>query len=216
MTELRIIPTFHLRGIDPNVALSKYKNKNFPEIIEEKVNIFVSNIQILPKYSEDLRDETFLFQDKSGSKDVYTTLNHTSFKSWEEKGTHNPKTPCMYCRHPVGEKCVYIPIKFVKEGLLTGLDPHCRNECALSSLHREQGLSFITRDPLYKDSEYLLKYLHSLEYGDEPLEEALDWRLLNINGGPLTRKEYAKTNLGYSRTTNIIVPCKVCYAQIKY
>lgn len=217
MTELRIVPTFHLRAVTPAGALKKYKEGNFPPVIEEKVNISMSNIHLLPKYSQDPREKTFLFQDKSGCKDIYTTLNQSSFKHWEEKGTYPPTDPCTWCRYPVGDNPVFIPIKLITGELWTGVEPHCSYQCCLANFRREQGLSFITRDPLYKDSEYLLKYLYAREYGEgKILRSALDWRLLDINGGPLTREEFIAEGISYARTSNLIVPVKVCYVQIKY
>lgn len=213
MNELKIVPSFHLRGIIHASSLIRYKKKEFPSIIEDKVNIAVSNIQVLPKYSQDPQEETFLFQDKSGCKDLYTTLNHHPFK----EGKYKQDIPCLYCRYPIGENCVPLPLKLINGELLISEEPFCSFQCCLAGLRREQGLSFVFRDPLYKDSEHLLKYFYAKEHGeDKVLREALDWRLLDINGGPLSREEYTKENISYMRTTNIIVPVKVCYMQIKH
>lgn len=213
MNELRIVPTLHLRGIVPSVILARYKKGDFPGVQESKVNVSVTDIRLLPKFSSDPAEETFIFVDKSGSKNVYTTTNQASYRQWMEKGAYSPNVPCQWCRYPVGDECVPIPLKMVDRNLFIGDVPYCSFECSLAGLKKEYGLSFITRDPLYRNSEYLLKHLFSKENPGKKLKEAMDWRLLDINGGPLSREEFA-SSFHFLRTPNLIIPAKVCYLQM--
>nr|WIL03505.1 hypothetical protein Cplu_201 [Cedratvirus plubellavi] len=212
MAELRIIPTFHLRGIVPVQILKRYKEGNFPSFPENKVNVSVTNIRVLPKLSSDNSEENFIFVDKSGTKNVYTTTNHASFQTWKDRKCVTPDAPCAWCRHPVGEKALFMPISIIGNNLYLGDIPTCNYSCCYSELKRELGTSFITRDPLYRDSEHILKYLFYTEHPEDKLVAAPDWRLLDINGGPLSHEEFSK-GAKYARGINIIVPVKVCYSK---
>lgn len=212
MAELRIIPTFHLRGIVPAQILKRYKEGNFPVFPQNKVNVSVTNIRVLPKLSSDNSEENFIFVDKSGTKNVYTTTNHASFQTWKERKSISPEIPCSWCRHSVGEKGFCMPISIAGEDLYVGDVPTCSYNCCYSELKRQIGTSFHNRDPLYKDTESILKYLYSCDHPDEKLTGAPDWRLLDINGGPLTYEEFSR-GAKYARTINIIVPVKVCYSK---
>ncbi|SPN79442.1 Hypothetical protein BRZCDTV_346 [Brazilian cedratvirus IHUMI] len=212
MAELRIIPTFHLRGIVPAQVLKRYKEGSFPVFPENKVNVSVTNIRVLPKLSSDNSEENFIFVDKSGTKNVYTTTNHASFQTWKERKCISPEAPCAWCRHPVGEKGMSMPICTMGENLYVGDVPTCNYNCCYSELKRQLGTSFLNRDPLYKDAESTLKYLFYYDHPEGKLRGAPDWRLLNINGGPLTYEEFSQ-GAKYSRSINTIVPIKVCYSK---
>lgn len=213
MAELRIVPTFHLRGIQPQQILAQYKNNVFPSFPTEKVSLTTTKINILPKLDTDQSQENFLFLDKSGSKIVCTSTNQSSYETWTERKTCDPEALCNWCRFKVGEKGIPLPISIFGNDLYIGDVPYCSYECCFAGYKRDHGRSFQSIDPIYRKTEQILRYLFSLDYPEETLREAMDWRLLDINGGPLSREQFTK-GMHFSKTMHLIVPVKMCYTQI--
>ena len=93
-------------------------------------------------------------------------------------------------------------------------DPdYCRGECLYSGYKREFTGSCVYRDPLYLNSEQMIHLMYRIMYPDAPpLREALHWKLLKENGGPLSSEEYYQGSHYYQRSTNLVtIPVKVEY-----
>lgn len=86
--------------------------------------------------------------------------------------------------------------KFICEGC------YCDDECCLEDIAKLTSMQATAREVRYAESETLLRLMHYLMYPDAPqLERALDFKLLDINDGPLTREEYKSNSYRYTRTT---------------
>ena len=92
---------------------------------------------------------------------------------------------------------------------------HCSFECALAFIRRDNSSYARGRDPLYRDSEPLLKNMFAKLYPNKKLLEAIDWRLMRDNGGDITQQEEeVARQTPYIRTTNVrITPMAVSYQQ---
>ena len=90
--------------------------------------------------------------------------------------------------------------------------------CALASLKRIYSCHYRYKDPLYMDSEQLLHTMYHKMYPDKigsRIKEANDWRLLKLNGGPLTDQEYDSEQCEYVKIPNLVtVPVKRQYVKL--
>jgi len=125
--------------------------------------------------------------------------------------------PCDWCRRQFDCMPLGIPINYRLRD--NGLHAYkcdgylCSFECALAFVRRDASGSHHRRDPLYRDSEALLKSMFVKLHGDKKLREACDWRLLRDNGGDLGDEEAAKFTR-YYRTPNVrVTPMSVVYQQ---
>jgi hypothetical protein len=92
----------------------------------------------------------------------------------------------------------------------------CSFECALGYIRLILARPADFRDPTLKESERLLKVLFSLTYPENatPLRPAQDPRLLQSNGGSLTKEQWQDARHVYIRTDRVLlIPAKVEYLQ---
>nr|WIL05203.1 hypothetical protein pmam_164 [Pithovirus mammoth] len=212
----RVVPSFHLKGIQPSVMLERYLRNDIQVtgLLKEKVSFTASSsITVAPKLTTEQTDERFIFQDKSGGRTINVTTNQNSFRYWHEHGRFYADELCSWCRFRVGENCVPVPLSLVGKSLFVCDEPYCSFQCCLSGIRRDYGTSYMMRDPLYRKSEVLLNYLFSIDHPGQKLVPAMDWKLLKGNGGPLSREEFSK-GFYYLRSINLVVPAKICYLQV--
>lgn len=144
---------------------------------------------------------------------------------------------CMWCRIPIEHSPVGIPTsveyisarqnvvnplkaELVKKLIDTGTmrfdvdGQFCTFECCFAGLKQLYPPYHLMRNPLYMDSEQLLRLLYSSIYPNAKsfVQPAPDWRLLRDNGGPLEPKEFFSGTHIFIKTTNLVIlPIKVEY-----
>ena len=238
-----ITPTFLLKGIDPINVLSEYigGKYNNTKTTNSKPNIgkSVTPISVVPKYGTSSEDQIYIFKDKSNINQTVVTTNHEAYTRVKayyngdglqksqiigtDEGPEIAKE-CVWCRSEIKTEALGIPISIeILQDREThekayvfhidGNDDYCCFECCFSGFKRLNPASVIFRDPLYMDSEQMLKFMYSCVYPKgAPLREAQDYRLLKRNNGPLTEKEFFSETHSYVRTPNIILlPAKIEY-----
>jgi len=91
----------------------------------------------------------------------------------------------------------------------------CCFECTLAFIRRDNSAYVRGRDPLFRDSEPLLKNMFAKLYPGKKLHEAVDWRLLRDNGGDISQQEEESAcHNPYLRTANVkLTPMSVVYQQ---
>lgn len=197
----------YLHGKYSNVNKDYVKNLNKPSI-----KSYNSVLTTIKNYGTNEDDGIFIRYDNIGNIEKVLTTNVESYRLYNgDDGCLPIVGKCNWCQRPLTSYPIGIPIKLEHHGplLIFHVDQpyYCRFECCYSGLRRD------FKDPLYMNSETLLKFLYSILYPNSgDLKPALDWRLLDINGGPLSSDEYDKETHIYKRTVNVILsPVKVVY-----
>jgi hypothetical protein len=173
---------------------------------------FAKNIT---KYSKDENSERYILSTREGAPRVYVTVNHNiytqNFTSVPEN-VLNYKKPveieyktCHYCRRQFNGDHVSIPVKMLISGKT--IQFQCTGifhsfGCAYAQLGNETKI--INGEGLYINSEQYLRYLFHLFHPGKELIKSKDWKLLEINGGPLSFEEYDTEQYFYQSTPNII------------
>lgn len=91
----------------------------------------------------------------------------------------------------------------------------CSFACTLAFIRRDNSAYAGGRDPLFRDSEPLLRNMFAKLYPGKKLYEAIDWRLMRDNGGDITQQEEDHAQkTPYIRTANVkLTPMAVTYQQ---
>lgn len=211
---LTIHKSFLLRSINPNNIISEYFKGKYDNFETPK-----SSIKVIDGFEKSTRKigrtpdhECYKFTDKIGSTRTIITTNHAMY-IWFKNGQigNPPHTKCGWCRNNVDDFPIGIPIELTynneNDELICHMeDTFCSFECAITLLRRYNGYNRKFRDPHYKDSEQILHILFEKMYpNSSTIHERPDWRLLDINGGYLTEKEYYGNTHKYVDTKNLIL-----------
>jgi len=226
---IEILPTFLLRGIEPQKIINKYLEGGYSEINKntiEKKKINTQNIetlQLLPQYDKTHESEIYTYVDKSNVTRIVGTTNHAAYlivkNSDGKELPYGNGRKCDWCHLELKAPPIGIPIKFEwiedKNTYIFHTDENLYDtfECCFSGLKRLTPPYFTYRDPLRMDSEQMLRFMYSVMYPKEKkLKEAPDWKLLKENGGFVSQKDFFDGLHEYKRTPNIILlPAKVEY-----
>lgn len=220
-----ITPTFLLKGVDPLKVLNDYLTGNHPTSRKPSASCTPSTlISLIPKYGTTPDSETYVYRDRTNYQKRIVTTNHDVFSQSDDPSTLPTVGKCMWCRRELEKSPVGIPttvkwtpdlsspsrragsLRFTVDGT------YCTFECAYASLKYISPPIHLMRDPLYMDSEQLLRLMYSTCYPDSKkfIQPAPDWRLLKDNGGPLTLQEFFSDCHRYVKTPNVVVhPIKI-------
>lgn len=194
--------TFLLRGIDPKALIARYNEGKTAEIVnptKEKITLGEYKNPTTQLYTDDSDKANFCRKDKIGNTVIYESTNNKASES------------CHWCRKPqkdIKESCG-LPV-MVHNNVYYTDGYFCSLPCVYAHYRLYQS------DPLYRDSEILIKHLFADLYPDQTLFPAPDWRLHVRNGGSLNDDDfYAKgKTFIYGRTSNF-TPLRVEYRQHK-
>lgn len=217
--------SFLLRGIDPTEIMKNYHEGKYDNLKLPNTKIKLTNTITLQSHkigtSDD--DEFYKCSDKYGLSNIIVTTNHPRF-IWYKNGGKDipPFSSCGYCRKPIegNHLPIGIPVKMVctPPNQVTFYVEDCFHsfECCFTQLKKHTSYTRDFIDPHYTNSIHLLYVmLHIMHPHHEKLKELSDWRLLNINGGPLTDEEFFSENHHYIDTKNLVlIPVKRQFTKI--
>jgi len=218
---ISITPTFFLRGVDPIQVLTRYLDGTFqvPDVnLGGSLPESEGNLRLTPAYGTDSSSAIYALRDKAHHHLIYTT-NHGAYTAAQDE-TPPPSYPCPWCRQQARGPTIGPPVRMHR--VMTGTSEHlyfdidtpiyCTFQCCLADLRQQQG-NLSTQNPLYLDTETMLKLMYQRLYPDKPpLRPAPDWRLLTANGGCLPPDDYYGNSQTFLRTGNITcLPIKVEY-----
>jgi hypothetical protein len=174
---VEIVPTFYLKKIDSLEIYNKLINGDFKSI-QKKNNLsstYISNIKL---YGNDSQDSTYTFNDNNNIKQIIVTSNN------------NIRNKCDWCLKEIktNDIVIGVPIsyKYDSGNHIFEMEGCCHSfECSFSYMKRFRGYHLSTYDPLYYNSENILRYFFHLCYPNDILMEACDPRIQNHIGGPL-------------------------------
>jgi len=172
-----IVPTFHLKKIDSVKIYNKLINNEFKNV-ERKKNISLTTSNNIKLYGNDSQDSTYTFNDNNNIKHIILTSNNT----------HRHR--CDWCFKEMNENDTHIGVpvsyKYENGNHVFDMEGCCHSfECAYAYMKRFKGYHLSTYDPLYYNSESILRYLFNLCYPNEVLRESCDPRIQKHLGGVL-------------------------------
>ena len=226
---IKIIETLMLRRIDPIIILRRYLAGDFSKVTipKDKIKLSSAFININSRIGTDQTAKIYRFNDKTNHGQIIATTNHEEYHYVKEtldgKNPLKPKAWCRWSKREITGKAIGIPVvmetnRRTKEITFKTEDTYKDFGCALAGLKRLYSCHHNYKDPLYMDAEQLLHCMYHIMHPDKVgtrIVEANDWRLLDINGGPLSEKEYDSETYGYIEIPNIIViPIKRRYVKL--
>lgn len=213
-----VTPTFVLRRLDPESVIQKYRSgffsklTTFPPKLSLRETTVIQAKNVINHQGQGPLDESYIFRDKSNTVQNVVTTNHALFREMP------PPYQCLNCGHQFEHDPIGVPLRMketsndnekITQYISDGC--HCTFECALSTIRRYYPTSRRYRDPLYMDSEQMLRHMFSILYPNEKLQVAQDTRLLKPNG-PLSYETWSHKKHSYYRTTSIVLhPSKIQY-----
>jgi hypothetical protein len=224
-----INPTFLLQKIDPVKIREKYFNGDYAQLTlpSTKINVNVpANLMALqPTLGTSPECDVYTFRTKSNTIQTVATTNHQSYVILTTQGVSPPLGgDCDWCRLKFSHAALGIPVKMDEVRPDINSDPIliyyvdrclCSFECCLAYLKKHYAMSYRHRDPLYSDSEQMLRSLYAKVHpkaGFLSFRQANDYDLLRANHGSLDEAEFRDSKHIYERTPNIVVaPIKVQY-----
>lgn len=232
----QIVPTFLLKGLDHRRLVVDYRAGFFTRAIAPKSKIKIASPQemLAPTYGTSNTAPIFCVKDKNNGSVVIATTGHHNFEVFTaNNGVLPTGGRCEHCKCDFDTTAVGYPIGYQETLVLTNDTPDpsqaryrilysfwvegqfCSFECALGYVRNILSRPSEYRDTTIRDSERLLKLLYKLTYPEAGiLRPAQDPRLLQFNGGPLTREEWNHQHHVYIRTDRVLmIPAKVEYIQ---
>lgn len=222
---IKVTETLMLRRIDPVVVLSKYLEGQYKSTTIPKTKVPLSSafINLTQKIGTDSSSKVYRFNDKTNSGQIIVTTNHDNFQSVNESNTETKRKFCRWSRREILDEGIGIPIameidKVTNKIIFYEEDKFYNFSCAMAGLKRIYSCYHSYKDPLYMDAEQLLHLKYYKMYPDREgtrITEALDSRLLDINGGPLSDEEYDSDQCNYVPIPNVvIIPIKRQYIKL--
>lgn len=222
----RVIPTFLLKGVDPQQLLLDYQNGVFSRkpIKKSKIKIAQNSIALAPKYGTSNYDPIFSIKDKNNSSVIIATTGHSDFEVFTRTGGTLPTGGrCDFCKEDFKTTAIGYPIAYQETTVLTNDNRYrvlyvfwtdrkfCCFECTLAFVKVTLRLPSDYRDTTLRDTETMLRMLYKLTYPDsEILRAAQDPGLL----GSLSKTEWENPKHIYVRTDRVLmIPAKVEYIQ---
>lgn len=225
---IKITESLMLRRVDPVDMLKKYLAGEFvrTEIPAEKVSMS-SFVNVDHRIGNDTNAKIYRLTDKTNVGQVIVTTNHDQYSY--AKNISDGKQPvkrknwCLWSKREINEESVGIPVAMEIDRYNNKItfyveDAYYNFECAIAGLKRLYSCHRNYKDPLYMDAEQMLHCMYYRLYPDRigtRINEAKDWRLLDINGGPLTEEEYDSDQHKYIQLPNVvIIPIKRQYIKL--
>lgn len=220
---VKITETLMLRRIDPVESFKKYLLGDYKNITipKDKAIISSSFINLNQKIGNDENFSIYRFNDKTNYGQLIVTTNHKQYSEYKDNVKN--KKWCLWSRREIKENAIGIPISMEIDRHTNKItfyieDTYANFECAMASLKRIYSCHRNYKDSLYMDAEQMLHCMYYRMYPDKigtRITEAKDWRLLDINGGPLSEEEYDSDQHGYIQIPNVvIIPIKRQYVKL--
>lgn len=200
-----------LRGLDINNIISKYNNYEYSNNIKSNTKIDITSKFQKPNNIIGNNDyyQCYYFKDKIGIDHRMFTTNQVTFDWYKNKNKKCKLLKCNWCRqditnHPVG---IPVSVSLIDDKYIYHVeDSFCSFECCLTQLRRLNIYNKNYKDSTYKNSEQLLLTIYKKLYPlSKKLVERPDWRLLNINGGPLSKQDFESKTHKYIITNKLIL-----------
>nr|QBK93304.1 MAG: A1L transcription factor/late transcription factor VLTF-2 [Pithovirus LCPAC404] len=206
---------FLLRGIKSNEVQENYINGDYRNLDMKDITK-----RTIPKFSTDsdklvAKDGSDIFIVKErGKKIVMVLRGHKVYTMFENIGKF-PDAPCLWCKDVIKGNPVGNP---VGEPIVKSIDNKCYICYYIIDLYCSFPCLYAMFDLFYEKTEKWSKieqnilFLFSMMHPGEILRPAEDWRLLNINGGPLTSEQFHKGDHIFEDTGEILfLPAQSIY-----
>ena len=225
--------TLLLRSVDPILVLKKYLSGDYKSLklpkktkLESKVVVVETNI------GTNFESEIYEYIDWSNSRRRIATTNHEQYAIVRDRLNNNPKLEqfgelpetkikiCHWCRRrDFKQPIVGLPIRMEYQPnkhlfIFSVTMSFCSFGCAYALVQKEMSAPCNIRDSTYTDAETLLLRMFGVLHPGKKLVAAPDWKLLQLNGGPLRDEDFDSNHYHFRITSNIIMlPIKQLYSQ---
>jgi len=196
-----IVPTFHLKKVDPLEVYQRLIKGDFKSIVKNVRSAQPIESREINVYGSNSDDASFTFKDHNNLLQVIVSSNH------------NDRKTCDWCKQSIPDDSIIIgvPISYAFQAgnHIIDMEGCCHSfECAFSYLKRFRGYHVSTFDPIYANSETILRFLFSLCYPGETLKDAMDPRIYKQMGGSVSNIKHHS----YVRLPSVVIQkAKVLY-----
>jgi hypothetical protein len=199
--QLKVTPSFLLRGVDPAKVIADYKAGIYVKLIPPKSKGVIAEVKplVAPTYGANGTAPVYSFQDHSNSTVVIATSNHAAYEIYNRTGEMPMGGRCARCRRDFTHRAMGVPIAMaeklytVKDGdnfstqkcyIFWVTDIVCNFRCMLGEAQRLNSMPSDRRSIIHANSEQMTRFLFSLSYPNAGrLEASIDPSLLKENGG---------------------------------
>lgn len=222
MATFRVLPIFTLFRVRSSDIHQKYLTGHINAVKLLPLTQKVAHVK--ESFKEIISDNhnkpifTSVGTGKKNTSDIFATTNSVKYEILHDTGKLPPGGRCWYCRTDFEQAAIGIPFH---------VETFYDNGQLVSGFHV---------DGIFHDFRCALKYLRQYRYyeGDQecemylfnmfrlmypdapPLTEANDFRLLAVNGGPLSWEKWSDSNFIYIETPRLIMlPFKRTFYQSK-
>lgn len=235
----RILPTFLLKGVDPNKLLADYQAGYFSRPIKKKAKITIAQNSVIlaPSYATSRNAPVFCIKDRNNCSVIVATTGHADVEVFNSSGGNLPEGGrCEFCMSDFTHVITQYPIAYQEMAILETKDNEdtptdklkyrimyifwgegcfCSFECALGYVRRCLAKESNFRDSSYHDCDRMLNNLYKLTHPKAGhLRPAQEPRLLKANKGSLTKEEWENNRHFYVKTNRVLlIPAKVEYIQ---
>ena len=216
---------FTLEDIDHNQIIEMYNRGFFENAQIPQFQTHASPITLFKDIYDGVEYNNIFKITINGVENICLTTNCARFNQIY-RGVENPRNTkvdfCFWCHQPTpqpyGAKISFKKFTFGETSVIAfyEIDNYCDDSCAYSGIERER-----LSDPIFyegcKNFESTTQYYRSLHGINEFLRPANPWRLLDVNDGPLTVKQWKNhdINISYYQTTGVVcLPTKFIYQKI--
>ncbi len=212
MASFKVLPVFTLFRIRPADVHRKYLSGHFATAKlsppAQKVN------QVKESFKEIITDDFTksifsVTSNKSTTSDIFASTNCKGYEVMHESGKVPEGGRCWYCRNDFKHQSIGIPIHM--DSFYTDLSELILGFHTDGIFHDFRcALKYLRTWPRYREmypeaETYLFNMFHLMHPKAGPLVEANDFRLLDINGGPLPWDKWSDVTYQYVETPRLIM-----------
>lgn len=208
------VPSFVVRGINPENVLKKYLQKDYSQIrYTFKENRTVAGgapINVVAVHNSTVNDGIYIYRDRGDSNRIIAFTNQKEYETFLKTNSFSKDRICEHCGEKVGDEGMGIPTerKLAEfDGgniyLLYSTGNYCDFMCMYTAFNQKHSLPYQMRDYSLNESYRLIKWYHNTYLPDKPFQQTNDVRLLKRYGGPLEYTEWKK-NI-YHKMGNVTV-----------
>lgn len=214
------LPTFFLKGVDAHCLAAKYRAGATAELTLPSEKIIISGSNLAHYSTRDgMENDIYVYLDRFNVLHSVASTNCEAYSLYMQDGTSPPfGGECNWCRYKYAHQAMGIPIRQVIKAkkekpkekyhiFYMSNMMFCSFECSLAYIERDISRGYQISNPIYVNSEEILRRLYAMMYPrDPPLIPAPNYLLAQQNGGSLNLSDFRSKNHRYMPVPNVILP----------
>jgi hypothetical protein len=212
-----MIPTFHLKWINPNEVKKEYAAGVFNVPIEaaissrSKFKLLMKREILAPVYTSDETQGIYCVRDRMGGSAIYVSTEQEAYTTHSLTGELKTKGRCLICTRDIEKESAGYPLVETEEvrvidnvyrifhvfWTVGSFDTYRCTKRYCRIMKKE--------NPLIANAEKLLHRMLEYMYPGVDIREAPDPMLLLCNGGSLTDEQWDDSKVVYKPTARLIL-----------